>query len=464
MTASTAARSVTRAGMMLLAVGVPSSRCFAGPTGYEGFLAQRRAAVAHMQAGYDKIASHHAGRPQMRAYQDRLTALNQLVRVLCDRTESAMSDSLDDILGTPSPAMPAARRRRARTKVTTTAVAVLNQYQQRFAGPLPLPHVPANERELLRRYYDTSFETAEAYVADRCKVFGALDANHAQAVELALVLHLLRVSDAGWAAERVGTLPKWLRSDGDLKVCEQFALRVKRPRTAYALSCCRSAAADQNKQNTFLQYASSRAEALTKTKDYAGAMAILNEGIGQADKDGNADAETDLRLRLGDLLDLMGHPALAADEARQVWTKAGTSGKAGRSAVLRLKWLYKAEQFQQVMAEAGKYRSDKRCAPYQPQIIYISWVAHRRENRTEKAAKLQDLFLGKFPKHPLGADMHFASAMSALAGGDYPEALRRLEIVRYRYPKSRLVARAKDITEHIGRSKLIGSKGKTLEE
>jgi len=391
----TASQARTRVCIAFLMVSSAAGPCLAAATGYEGFVVSQKAAVAPIQADYDKIAAAYAAKPQMRAYQGRLALLAQVVRVLCDSTESAMSDSLDDILGaTPAPVP----KQRSRAKMTTAPAAVMGQYLQRFADVLPLPEASDTEKGLLRKYYEKSFDAAEAYVAGRCKVFGAFGNNHIQAIELALVLPLLRTPDSGWSAGQIASLPKWLNSQQDLKVCETFALRVKRPRTAYAFMLRRVAAGEDKKEQTFLQYVPSQAQALIKAQDYAAAMAVLKEGISQAGKDRDAPNEVDLRLQLGDLLDLMGHPALAAEEAKQVWAKASTPGQAGRSAVLRLKWLYKAEQFQQVMAEAGEYQSDKRCAPYLPQIIYISWVAHRRENKTAQADRLQELFLKEFPQ------------------------------------------------------------------
>jgi len=435
---------------MLLAGMLAPSVCLAQSAGYQEFLNRQRRALAPMQADYEKTVSAQAGTPAMRSYQDRLAALSQLVRLLCDRTQSGLSESLEEILGT-APPKPAPAR--ARAQVAAPAVAILSQYERRFAGPLPLPEVSTEEAALLRRYYETNWRTGETYVAERCKVFGALGDHYRQAAELALVLPLLRVSDGEWTSARIGELAEWLRTQKSLQIAEELALRAKRPRTAHAFRVYWAQAATGKKEEmTFLQYVPPMAEQLVQMKDYAGAMAIMRAGIDQAAKDGDRKTEDLLRLKLGELLDRMGHPALAAEEARRVLANAKDPPTVGRSALLRLKWLYKAEQFEQVITEGEGYRSDKRCGKYLPQIIYVSWVAHRQKNQREQAAKLQELFLSKFPDHPLGADMHFASAMTALAAGDYPEALRRLEIVRYRYPESRLVAKAKDIAERIGRT------------
>ena len=77
------------------------------------------------------------------------------------------------------------------------------------------------------------------------------------------------------------------------------------------------------------------------------------------------------------------------------------------------------------------------------------------------AGKIEKQFLNRFPKHPLGADMHFASAMTALAGGNYAEALRRLEIVEYRYPKSRLIGKVKKMRQRLEKTAQGGTAPKS---
>ena len=45
--------------------------------------------------------------------------------------------------------------------------------------------------------------------------------------------------------------------------------------------------------------------------------------------------------------------------------------------------------------------------------------------------------------------MYFASAMTAMASGDYEEADRLLEIVEYNYPSSRILQRVKGIRNRL---------------
>ena len=71
------------------------------------------------------------------------------------------------------------------------------------------------------------------------------------------------------------------------------------------------------------------------------------------------------------------------------------------------------------------------------------------EVRLEFAQALKQQFLERYSKNPLGVDMYFASAMTAMASGDYEEADRLLEIVEYNYPSSRILQRVKGIRNRL---------------
>jgi tetratricopeptide (TPR) repeat protein len=184
-------------------------------------------------------------------------------------------------------------------------------------------------------------------------------------------------------------------------------------------------------------------------REYHAGIHCLKVGIELAEQEKREEQAIDLHLQLADVLNNAGHAPLAAEEIKQTLDKYVKSSEYGKVATLRLKYLYEAGQFDKILEEAPTYQADERCKPYLPQIIYISWVAHRRENKLAEADKLQKDFLEKFPEHPLAADLYFAAAMTALAKSDYEEASRLLEIIQYRYPKSKIIDKAKQIQERL---------------
>src|SRR4051794_39939276 len=113
--------------------------------------------------------------------------------------------------------------------------------------------------------------------------------------------------------------------------------------------------------------------------------------------------------------------------------------------MLRLKYLYVAHRFRDAAREAATYDADKRCKPYLPQILYLEWLTLRRLDRASDAKRAQATFFERFPENPLGADMYFADAMTAVAASDYDEALRQLEMIEARYATSKLIPRVKEI-------------------
>ena len=136
-------------------------------------------------------------------------------------------------------------------------------------------------------------------------------------------------------------------------------------------------------------------------------------------------------------------------EVKRLLESCPASADRGKGVLMRLKYLYEAKQFDTLIQEAPAYESDDLCKPYLPQIFYLRWVSYRQLNQPQDAQKIQDAFLTRFPEHPLGADMHFASAVTALAASNYPEAQRLLDIIPYRYPQSKLLPKVKDMQKRL---------------
>jgi hypothetical protein len=266
------------------------------------------------------------------------------------------------------------------------------------------------------------------------------------------------VPDEQWSAHDIESLPDWMRSPENLRVIEDFALRVRRPFTAYQTALY-GHSQDKNNQEAapaYSDYCLKAAGRMEGIREYHAGMCCLRVGIKQAESEGNSRAAVALRFKLADVLETTGHTPLSAEEMKSVLGKYPKSDDWGKAALLRLKYLYSAGILAQVVREAPRYQADERCARYLPQIIYVSWVTNRREAHAEEADKLQKLFLKEFPDHPLAADMHFASAMAALAAGDYKEAQRLLDIIGKQFRRSAVFKQAMEIRDRLAKS--MGSK------
>ena len=294
-------------------------------------------------------------------------------------------------------------------------------------------------------------DAASHYIAPRGCAMAAVNPKDAASIfGLCLVMPFLHIPDPEWSIEHVGMLPKPVRLPENLKIMEDLSLHLSRPYTAYQFYRYRT---QSQEQEAACDYFLHTAETLIRESDYLAGIHCLKAGIHMTKGKTGEDKVLDLHLKLAETLRNIGHIQLAGQEVKQVLELYPNSEQIGKLAVLRLKYLYEANQFKAIIQEAPGFQADERCRPYLPQILYIAWVTHRRENLTEEADRLQKIFLEQFPKHPLGADMHFASAMTALAQSDYDEALRLLEIIEYRYPDSRIMPKVKDIQQRLEKSK-----------
>jgi hypothetical protein len=146
------------------------------------------------------------------------------------------------------------------------------------------------------------------------------------------------------------------------------------------------------------------------------------------------------------------YPDRAAEYAKAALAASSDPTIYGRAAVIRLKSLYQDGRMNDVMREAARFQSDQRCQSYLSQILYLAWTSSRRENMKEEADRAQEAFLKRYPEHPFGADMYFASALGAMAEGEYSKALCLLKNVEAGYGRSRdmyLVKRVKEQIEQI---------------
>jgi tetratricopeptide (TPR) repeat protein len=417
----------------------------------------KRQELAGMEETFSRVATSRGKDPAMKAFCGRLKLIDKVTRLLLGRFEATKTASLDKMLGealgeTVTPAVTRSPR------AAQSALEILAEYQDDFATKLSLPPAPEKELRFLREYYSTTARVASKYIARRGREFGRVEQTlHADALEVCVVLPYLQVTDANWTRRDIEKLPQWMRTVECLNHLEKFSLRARRPQTAFQFSMYRQRRVSSRPAGTltYVGYLSAAAESLFELRDYHTAIHCLRAGIREAKKDRKPDSSSaDLRFRLANILEKTGHSRLAAEEMQQVMQAYPKCTQWGKAAMLRLKYLYQAEGFEAIAAEAEKYQKDKRCASYLPQVMYISWVTHRRLNRPEVAGRLKKGFLEKFPQHPLCADMYFASAMTALASSDYEEATRLLELVEYRYPKSRVFKKAKRIRERLERTAL----------
>jgi len=437
--------------LAVLAVSVaPLASAKAGQA--DRYAAHMAKSLAESKAEVEAALAKYSDRAEVKEYGQRLALIDKAALALIERIDKVKSEALARMLRDKPKVEPVGEAQVAKSVGSGDAVRIYSEFSDEFAKPVALRDIPDEEKGLLQRHYASSFAAAKQYVARVGASAAALQSEaEREVLEPCAVLPMLATPDSAWTVKDVDGLPKWMIKRQALRSLESLAVSIPRPLTALAMA--QRATARTWTPAEKCNYLAGNLQRLIASHSHYAAKLWCQALIKLAEKLGVGQQATEARCQMAQLHEKSGSPLLAAMEAKSAmdtWPKSPAWGKA---ATLRLKNLYAARRFKQVNEEAEKYIADKRAKSYLPQVIYISWVARRRQGETKAAAQLQKKFLEQFPEHPLGADMYFASAMGSLADGDYDEASRLLEIVEYRYPNSKSAVKAKELQERLAKSR-----------
>lgn len=408
------------------------------------------AELRHLQDAYGQLLSQHPDDADLKAFDERLRQVEQFAASIRQRIGQIRREALSSLLDVSGPA-PAARgsnkARRTPVSVSQDASELLLEAAETLAGGLAKPQLDEQALGLLRDYYNARLAAASRDLWQAAWSARVTDPERmAEICRLAMVLPLLATPDENWTLEHIRQLPEWLRAEKNLPILRRFALVHKRLQTAYQFHLIIGPGkGPATRPASFGEFLAAAAKELATQRDYRAAMACYRQAIALAESEKDTARVCEQRIALSELLEQVGHPALAADEMRQLAAVQDDSPQLGRIAMLRLKYLYAAGQYPTILQESPQYEANALCRSYWPQLLYLRWVTHRRLDQAQQGQEAQEAFLADYPDHPLGADMYFSSAMSALAASDYAEALRLLEVVEYRYPKYKGMAKVKEV-------------------
>jgi len=408
--------------------------------------------LAPYEAEYLKLATAHQQDQALQSFSEQLELLDEVVARLIRILRPFKVTSLDSLLGDIK-INPADGSLTESHAITTNALDVLFDYQDLAHQPSS-PEITEQEQRALGEYYEASLKAAQDYIARQVEPLTIMhDSNLGQILPVSVVIQFLHIPDSQWSPEEIESLPKWTQQSEYLKILEEFSLQARRPLTAYHFALYQRKLNDGTLDK--FDYLAKAAARMINNRDYLAGISCLKAAITAASGESQREVLVDLRLKLAEVLESTGQVQLAADEAKQAMDEFPQSGQYGKAAALRLKYLYEMSRFPDILQEAPKYQTDDRCKSYLPQILYTSWVAHRHEKQLEAADALEKTFLSRFPDHPLGVHMHFASAMDALAASNYEEALRLLKIIEQLYPDSKIMSNVKEIKERLEKSATI---------
>jgi len=114
-----------------------------------------------------------------------------------------------------------------------------------------------------------------------------------------------------------------------------------------------------------------------------------------------------------------------------------------------LKRLYITSQLQQVSRECASVESDSRYTGLQPQVLYIHWMAERKSGNTEESDRLERVFLARYPRQELAAEMYLEQATNLLANGQSEAADNKLAMITEYFPHSNVAEKASYIRSQL---------------
>jgi tetratricopeptide (TPR) repeat protein len=415
----------------------------------------RQSIAADLTDRFHKASAAHPEDPLVQEAAARLEMLDQVVaRILArfDRNRSAVVSSLME------PAVGVSVRKKGGLQSEAEeARAILSQYQAGLSRDLPPAPPASTDLGAVREYYLAATQAAERAVLERGQALDGLGLR--TAAELGIVVPMLVRPDRQWDRQLVAGLPEWMLKAESLKVAEDVALSAVRPVPAYLLwvqQFSGGGAADANRAQ-YVAHLDKKADLFFGSKDFLKGISCLKSAVLLADQESLANTAVRLRFRLAEVYQIYGHAQLSAEEVKGIMNAYPASPEYGRAALMRLMYLYHADQFQKIIEEAPALLEDPGTKTHRPQILYIAWVSYRRENKMDDADRMEKAFLAAYPDYSLAADMHFARAMASLAGGKYDEASQALEMIQERFPDSSVAAKAKDIKSRLATARNAGA-------
>ena len=403
-------------------------------------LEARQKTCASLQQQLDQLLSNHAADSEVEAFRKRLQAADlaavQVFQDLATFRDAFVQKSTANI------------SRRSPQPTATKRTGSLLLLQRHLVSLEQLPAIQSADpatKALLTKYYDAYCQgTAQGMLSYGKSLITNSPADAAEVSKLSVILLCLTPSpDAQWNGDIENAMGVWLKNPEQTKAMEDLCLHAHRPHTAYWLATFTDGG---GRPDNFSDYMDGAADRMLRAKDYPSAMICLRGALADTSADSPRWCERAFHVAevLGDMNDNDG----ALEMLGTISMRKLSSDEFGKVAVLRLKYLFASQKFKEVMADATQYRDDPKTEKYLPQILYIGWVASQRLDG-EDAEAWRKNFMEKFPDHPLGADMIFASAMQALASSKYDEAKRLLSYIEYKYPTAKIVAKATEIRKRL---------------
>jgi hypothetical protein len=437
MCAATAAVGLILAGETAWAVE-PSVRLSSG------FIAMRQQACGDLQRQYDAYAAANPNDPALKSFQERLVCTDQTAALVMQDLSlfwATFAQKSTAIIGGSPQAAP--------KKAPMGSLKLLEAQRTAWSRLAPIRSDDAKTQELLEKYFQAYCRgTNQGIVAYSQPISTSTPDEANEVARLTLVFSWLAYPDDAWTSEISAALGTRVKKTDVNQMLEDLALRGNRPKMAYSLAnLLKPANANKPDSNDYSIYLAAASDQMLRSQNVDMAMTYLRQAMELAKSD--EERTNQLTFRLAEVLADTDNTKEALALLDQILERSSSAGIFGRAAVMRLKNLYSLSEFQKMESDAKKYQQDPRCADYLAQILYMGWVASKQVDKAANEAVWRQAFMEKFPDNVLGADLVFSAAMQALAASRYDEAHRLLAYIEYRYPKSKIVPKVREISKRL---------------
>lgn len=396
-----------------------------------------------IKVSYEQIKAEYPDNADLKKFEERVETIDTLAVQIISQFSSVKSQAMQNMIALDI-ALPAPSNRKVQS---LSAADLMLQYQEQFSQPLPVPEIDPSRLPVLKAYYDKAIQSAMDFITPRgCSAAIVNKATAADTLSLSMVIHFLHIGDSNWNKTCIERLPDLMKKPATLETLEEVCLELLRPRTAYQFFLYRTSGEGLD-PDYFLR----SSDRLLARNEYLSAIRCLTAGLEIAREMESNEKAASLAVKLADVYDTMGHLSLAIETMEEVLRQGPQYDGYCKAAALQLKYLYEDGRYKEVTAKASSYLNQNVCEGYQPEILYIAWLATRRDNLQDAAETMKKKFLEKYPQNPLGANMLFDSAINALANTNYSQAREFLEQIEYHHPGSKIMSKVRELKDRLGK-------------
>ena len=409
----------------------------------QAFREHQTKSLEAIRASYEQIKAEYPDNADLKKFEERIATIDELAVQIIRQFKSVKFQAMQNMMALDI-ALPAPANKQVKS---LSAADLLLQYQDRFSQPLPTPEIDPSQLPVLKEYYDKAIQSAMDFITPRgCSAAIVNKATAADTLGLAMVIHFLHIGDANWNKAYIERLPDLMKKPATLETLEEVCLKLLRPRTAYQFYLYRTG--NEGFDSDYFLQSSDR---LLSKNEYLSTIRSLTAGLEIANEMNGKEKAAPLAIKLADVYYTMGHLSLAIEAMEEVLQQGPQYGGYCKAAALQLKYLYEDGRYKDVTAKASSYLDKNVCEGYQPEILYIAWLATRRDNLPDAAKAMKKKFLEKYPQNPLSANMLFDSAINALANTNYTQAREILEQIEYHYPGSKIMSKVRELKDRLGK-------------